>query len=310
MKRKKYVLFLLCESILLLCLSALGEQSQSPFLFSFPFAQIANGLKLLSQTSALGNGIALALLVSICSIPTVVYFTASNRNTTEAIILNLTSLVLFVAFYGMVNPLQFSPSLLAGIEEALPLFNGLFGVTIWSWIVACIVLHLLNLFRSGDPQHLRKYLVTAVLCLGALFTGYCFSVPASQLLANIRNPHNGMDLIFEILRFIAEIVPNLCNVLICISVADLLEAMETVDSDGVRTCAETLVKRCCISLGSAVILTAVLNALQIIFMKHLSNVHTNVDIPVVGIAFSLMILLIAGLLTENKTLRDDNDLFI
>jgi len=45
-------------------------------------------------------------------------------------------------------------------------------------------------------------------------------------------------------------------------------------------------------------------------MRWLSNINVTVDIPIISIAFTVMILLFSRLLIENKKLRDDNNLFI
>lgn len=314
MKHKKYLIFLACEAVLLLAISVLSQRVNAPItsLFAFPFEQIANGLALLAQSGKLGNGFALALLVCISAIPSVISVAGrtGNRNTIETIALNITSIVIFAALYGMINPYHFYPSMLVGVEEMIPVSNGMFGVTIWSWIVACVVLCLLNLFRSGSTASLRKYLILAIFSVGALFTGFGLTIPVGELIANIGEAQYGMDTVFAVLRFAATVIPYALNVWICITIVDLIQTIEQDHTESIKNAAEKVVNRCYLSLGATVSFTAILNILQVVFMKSLSNIHTNVDIPIVSIVFALMILLISRLLVENRTLRDDNDLFI
>lgn len=314
MKHKKYLIFLACEAVLLLAISVLSQRVNAPItsLFAFPFEQIANGLSLLAQSGRLGNGIALALLVCLSAIPSVISFAGcgGKRNIAEIIALNITSVVVFIGLYGMINPYQFYPSMLIGMDEMIPFSNGVFGVTIWSCIVACLVIRLLTLFRTGSTQSLRKYLVYAIFAVGALFVGFGLTVPVSSMVSKIGEAQTGTDSVFAVLRFVVTVIPYALNVWICITIVDLILTIEQDHTESIKSAAEKVVDRCYLSLGATVSLTAILNILQVIFMKMLSDIHTNVDVPVVSIAFALMILLVSRLLVENRTLRDDNDLFI
>lgn len=312
MKHKKYLIFLVCEAALLLVISALSQRVNAPItsLLAFPFEQIANGLILLASAGKIGNGFALALLVCISLTPSVISFTGKKKSTLERIALNITSVVILVALCGMMNPYRFYPSILAGVEEFVPVSMGVFGVTIWSCVVACVVLHLLNLFRSGKTESLKRYFVIAILTIGALFTGFCFSTPVSTLIGSIKDAQYSMDTVLAVLRFAASVIPYVLNVWICITIVDLIQTIEQGQSDGIKASAEKVVNRCYLSLGATVSLTAILNILQVAFMKYLSNIHTHVDIPIVSIVFALMILLVSRLLVENRNLRDDNNLFI
>ena len=57
-------------------------------------------------------------------------------------------------------------------------------------------------------------------------------------------------------------------------------------------------------------LTALLYIAQILLLPQLSNVSTEVRLPITDLFFVLVILLLSRLLIENKQLRDDNSLFI
>lgn len=312
MKHKKYLFFLACEAALLFVINILSQRVDTPItsILAFPFEQIANGLMLLASAGKFGNGFAMALLACISAIPTVISLTGKKKSTLGCIALNVTSVVILVALCGMMNPYRFFPSILMGVGEFVPVSIGVFGVTIWSCIVACVVLHLLSLFRSGKTESLRRYFVIAILAIGALFTGFCFSTPVSSLIGSINDAQYSMDTVLAVLRFVTSVIPNVLNVWICITAVDLIHTIEQDHSEGIKASAEKVVNRCYLSLGATVSLTAILNILQVAFMKYLSNIHTHVDIPVVSIVFALMILLVSRLLVENRNLRDDNDLFI
>lgn len=222
----------------------------------------------------------------------------------------MTSAAVFTALWGMMHPDRFCPPALANVEEFALILNGMFGATIWACIAACTVLHLLKLFRSGDLAMLRKYLTTAVLMIGAVFTGVCFCTPLSTFTDMIAGAQNNMDAVFAILRFAASVIPYALNVWVCILIADLLRMLASERSGNTQIAAEKAVNWCCFSLSVTVSLTALMNFLQILFMQKLTSAHTHLDIPAVSIVFTLLILLVCRLLIENQNLRDDNELFI
>ena len=73
---------------------------------------------------------------------------------------------------------------------------------------------------------------------------------------------------------------------------------------------EKLSHLCVVSLSATVVVTALLNLLQLMFLGELHTVHINVYVPVLSVAFVLAVLLLNRLLGENKSLKEDNDLFI
>lgn len=314
MKHKKYYICLGIEAVLLIVLNAISQRVNPPVtsLLAFPFEQIANGLMLLAGSGSMGNGLALALLVCTAAVPTVLSFVGQKQQkyAIEMAAGIITSFVILIALYGMMNPYRFCPSILAGTEGWTPVLMGVFGVTIWSCIVDCVILRLLRLFRSGKVKSLRHYLVTAVFSVGIIFTVFCFSTPVSVMFSNINKSQSSLDIVFAILRFAASVIPYLLNIRVCVTIVDLIQAVEQNHAEVLKASAEKTVNLCCLSLLVTAALTAVWNILQMIFMKYLSNVHASADIPFVSIIFTLMILLISRLLVENRNLHDDNDLFI
>ena len=53
-----------------------------------------------------------------------------------------------------------------------------------------------------------------------------------------------------------------------------------------------------------------LKSVAVLFSRFLSNISVNVEIPVVSLAFILLILILSRLIVENRKLQSDNDLFI
>lgn len=313
MKHNKYLLFLVCEAVGLAIITVICHFLNITILdlLVFPFEKIANGLTKLSQTGNLGNGVAMVLLVCIAAIPSCISFLGpkGKRSMTEIITLNVLSVVILLSLYGMINPPRFC-SKIESEAMAMTEFRYIAGITIWSWIVCCIILRLMKQFQFSGVEQLRKYLLFAILTVGVLYVVFGFTKPLNIMLDGWEGSQSVTDSAFTILQFTVTAIPNVLNAWICVTVADTFRAFEQNDTEVVKHSAEKVIHRCRLSLGLSVSLIAIFNILQIVFMKKLLNVQTTVEIPVVEIVFALMILLLSRLLVENRTLREDNDLFI
>jgi hypothetical protein len=69
-------------------------------------------------------------------------------------------------------------------------------------------------------------------------------------------------------------------------------------------------KLCAVALVAMVLANIGFNLLQLLFAKSLVVINSSVQIPVFSITFVLAALLFTRLVTENKQLKDDNDMFI
>jgi hypothetical protein len=314
MKRKSLFVLLGCESVLLVARAILTSFNKAAFssIPAFPFEQIADGLKALSQAGKTGSGLALALWIGISLIPSLFALKAGRgkETTAERVSLFILSGVLLVSLYGMINPGVFSP-LSTGFQTGfIPVIKAVLGVCIWSVIVLYIILRMLRSFRSGDIGRLLKYLRIVLFVLCAFFTAAIFVTCAGELIAALKETQKGLDAVFAVLRFFAASVPYVSDVIITVSAIGLLDTALGEDRAGIVGSAEKLGRACCIALGITAASTACFNVLQMILMRRLSDIDAGVDIPVVSIAFTLIVLLVARLLAENKRLRDDNDMFI
>jgi len=314
MKQKSLVILLGCESVMLTALAILTNFF--PTIFSsipaFPFEQIAEGLRLLSQIGSIGNGLAIALWVGVSLIPTILALKIGRNKETakERIALFLLSAVMMLALYGMVNPGLFCPTLLDGQKEFIPVIKATLGITIWSVVVLYVIFRLLRMFIGGDTNKLMQYLKVLLYILCIFFTAIIFTVCISELIVYQKDAQEVLAVVFSVIRFLVLSVPYVFDVVITISAIALLDVALSKEQSGIVESAAKLSQRCCIALGITAASTTVFNILQIVIMRHLPNITVNVDVPIVSIAFTLIVLLVSRLLIENKRLRDDNDLFI
>lgn len=314
MKKKSLLFICFCVSALFVLLFVLTKQFPALFssIFAFPFEQVADGLSILSKAGRFGNGLAVALLVSISAIPAMAAsrYEKGKETLPERVSLYVLSGTILLALYGMVNPGLFRPTLSEGFAEYAKLIKAVFGVAVWAVVILYIVLRLIRLFRQGDKKQLFKYM-QAVLCALCIV----FAVIATVSLVNgvttlPDSSKTGIDKGFEVVLIIASIVPYLFDIAIILRLLDLFKIASEEEQDGIIEMANRVSHLCCVALAVTASITVAVNLIQIVLMRWLSNVNVTAEVPVISLAFTVMILLFSRILIENKKLRDDNSLFI
>lgn len=280
---------------------------------TFPFEQIGNFLQWLSLTGRIGNGIALALYVTICTlplVPVILHYKKRERFAEHGALI-LTSLLLFPTLYYMVNPHLFANIRFLYIEEMLPMLKATFSVTVWSAFVCAIIFRLLRLLQTSDKSVLLDYLRKLLYILCLLFVGVIIFSCGTTLMQNLKQAQLPADNLMAFLHFFVSALPYVLDFIITILGIRLLRALQNDGySDSVTLFAEKLAKLCSTSLAILAISEVGLNILQLVFAQNLSHITANVTIPLMSFAFVLAALLLSKLLAENKQLSDDNNLFI
>lgn len=318
MKHKTLMIMLVCEAALLFVLVLLTDRLPGLFssMMAFPFEQIAIGIKALSQTGRVGNGLAAALWVGISLLPLIpaLRYRQNKADVKEKISLYSLSCVLLLTLYGMINPHVFCSFLPKTEGEYLTVVKAIIGVSAWSVIVLCVVLRIIRMFRFGDKISLLRYMriVLHVLCM--LFSAAAVISLGSGLIDS--GSQKALDNMINVLRAVVASTPYVLDIVIIISTLDLFDIVMTEDQNGMEDqngivgAAEKLSRICCTALAITAALSAVFNVLQIVLMRWLTNVKATVEIPIISIMFVGVVLLLSRLLVENKQLRDDNSLFI
>lgn len=314
MKKGKLLLACVCAAVLAAGLSVLAIRFPGLFssMLAFPLEQIGWGLGALSQLGPAGNGAAVAAWVGLSALPALWALRYGRGKDTrwERAALNLLSAVLLLALYGMANPYPFLPSLLQGFPEYSKMIKSVFGVCVWAVAVLYLTLRLIRLFRLGDRNQLLAYMQTILKVLCVLFAGAGALRLTNGALALQDGAQFNADTCFGAFRLIVELVPYGFDILIVTLAGDLLAVVRSEEQDGIVESAGRLSDVCCLALGVTTALTAASNILQICLARLLTDVSVTVNIPILSIALTVLILLFARLLIENKRLRDDNSLFI
>ena len=153
LKRKTLIRVLIAEGILLAALSLLTLMIPTLFssLLSFPLEQIALGMRSLSLTGTVGNGVAMLLIALSALIPLffALRYPGGRETLAEKIALFVLALILPVALYGILNPGMFYGKIPGGIESYERALRVFLSTSVWTVLILFVVLRLIRLFR-GD----------------------------------------------------------------------------------------------------------------------------------------------------------------
>ena len=314
MKRKSFIVLMGAVFVALMALVLFVDGLPTVFssVMAFPFEQIGAGLRALALTGNFGNGFALALCIALSFLPilSVLRHRGEKDYLSENIVLCCMSIAVFITLFSMANPSKLLSAYPFFTGKALPVVKGLMGCTVWSVIILWIILRLVRLFRGGDTKKLLCYLRVALHALCILFVAVIAISCGSTLLDGLSATQKSIDNVMAITRFIASSLPYIFVIGITLSLLTLLDAYIEKNEENTVRYADLLSKRCCLALGVTAASATILNVLQLLLSRFLSNVSVNVEIPVVSLTFILLILILSRLIVENWKLQSDNDLFI
>lgn len=332
-RRKRWMLALAAEAAacILLCFAVRLAPGWFTGLLAFPFEQIAWGLRRLSLSGKVGNGIAVILYLAVCLIPAGIFYRRrqSFERHGEDWLLVVLSLLLFYVIYHMINPGLLAMGLPAGGETGagLPLFGSgpadggaLLGGVIYSVLIGYLVWHTMRNFAGAGAGKLGRYLSGLLVALTVLLVYSAFGPSFGALLESFETLREGNTLmgqgpsftdLFLVLGYVGNILPLLLDILVIFAGAGLLEEMEeNAYSEASARAAERLSFACGISLTAGVGFPIAFNLLQLLCAGSLLEVHYLVRLPLTSAIFALAALLFARYIRAARELKEDHDLFI
>lgn len=322
MKRNFFAGILAAEAAacVVLCIIQASFEGVFSAAIAFPFEQIGSYLRALSLSGTSGNVVAVAIYFAVSLSPAAVLLILRKRRGLRAEdgLLGLLSAVLFAVLYFMVNPGLVGA--LAGGETGQSVGKAVLGGVVYSVLCGYFVLRVLRLFSLGGTDKLAFYMTVMLNLLNVLFVylafGACFDGLLNSIAAlragNTGNEHLlNASYVFLVLRFVADALPYILDVFVVFAALRLLDEMRA-DRYSAETvaAAERVSKLCGTAVAVAILSNIGLNVLQLLFLKSLMVVNSSVQIPVFSITFVLAALLLTRLVTENKQLKDDNDMFV
>lgn len=324
MKRNLLYLLLAVEALLCIIFVVLNLSFANAFsgAMAFPFEQIGLGLRALSLTGNIGNIFALILYTSVSLLPILFLLRAQRKRKLQAedCLLFMLSAALFITLFLMTNP-TYIGQIIGGLGLAgITVGKAILGGTTWSVFFGYVILRFIRLSFDSGITKLQTYLMVLLYTLSFLFVFAIFGVGLKNMLASIntiqvnnKGSESGLapTYVFTVLRYLIDSLPYLLNTITVVFSLDLLDSMQQ-DSYSERTVvlSSRLTKWCGKALIAVVISGIALNLLQLIFARIIRDINSTLSIPLTSIIFVLITLLFARLVSENRRLKSDNDLFI
>jgi len=291
-----------------------GEGGILASLAAFPFAQIGLGLRWLSLSGAVGNGLAIGIYVLLGLIPLIalgVLWRRGRLRRADALLAVLSAL-LFWVLYLMVNPGLLTAWLnlaAGGIVGRAVLGGAVYGV-----LAGWLVLRALEMAR-GAGAGLLWGLGWLLGLLAAAFAGGAAGAQAAMV--SLRNGNLGSEgtlgpsYVFLILGQGVAALPYALDAMVALRARGLvLELERDRYSQAAVAAAEGLSRLCARALAVTVGANLTFQLLQLACARWLRSLNTQVSFPLLSMAFVLGALLLSRLIREGKQLKDDNDLFV
>ena len=324
-KEKKLLTILAIEAAacVLFCILQYSVSGMFSSLIAFPFEQLGVGLRWLSLSGAVGNGIAILFYILLCLIPTGIWFFFRKKQKAQKIdiLLLFLSALLFFVFYYMINPGLINTGTMDSGKWSL-------GSTFYSVLFGYLLVRGLLQYTEADEGKLRKGIR---ILLGAVDVILVYEILGSELgsllqnISSVRSGNTGVTVscgyitlfelnttyVFLFLHFLIKILPCILNILVIFGARKLLDlSKEAMYQEENIVFTEKLVRFCTLSLIITIVADVGFNLLQLFFQNQLYQMDYVVNIPVFSLAFVLAIQLFARYIREMQRLKKDNDLFI
>lgn len=282
-------------------------------IITFPFVQIADGLRYLSLSGVAGNIIAVTLYVTFCLLPMLfwVFQWAKHKSNYIDALLPVVTILMFIVMYQLINP---------GLINNVVATKALPCITLYSVICTYLILKLIKLFQGKAIEKLCKYLnlllwtVNILLAYSVLFTStvpFTQSIKALQAANSGNTDQLGLTYIFMFFGMLVDVVPLVSSIVVVFFGILLVKhfgadryAEKTVLSANRLSCV------CKISLVLTVLSTMLFNVLQYVFASQLHQINSNINIPILSIVFVLAVFVLSQMISEGKALKDDNNSII
>lgn len=319
--KKKALLFLALEGAACVLYVLLGQKFPSLFgaAAAFPVQQVGYGLRVLSLSGAVQNGIATILYCAFCLLPLGWFFLRyrKKRHEEEDWLLVLMTAVLFPVMYLMVNPHLMGTYL----GKAWELGGSMvLGSALWSILAGYLILRFLRSCFRAEEQKWMDYLKLLLLIMAAALVLGAFGTGLENLLDSIQDLKEsnqgsesglGWTVFFLVLRYAADILPNLLCCFILLDAGSMLEQMkENTWSETVVNAAGKLSHSCGTLLKLLIGTNVGINLLQLLFAKQLRVVDSTISLPLDIMALVIGMLLVSRFIRSHKELKEENDSFI
>lgn len=312
MSKKTILLGLAAVALVLFISTGILGAENSVAALCLPFTWTAEGLRKLSLSGSLGNGVAIALLVVLGLLP--LAFKWKKSWGMEDALLIFTSIAIWYTLYVLINPYVL-PDILQGTTGELLLCGSCYSLFL-SWAV----LRLLRSTRSMTGENFIQALeIFLYLCAASqlfLIVSHASGLDNAWNRLESGNTMPGQNLLpsylFLLGGFLVSVLEYGLNGWLLLLGARLMKDLSQ-DPYGEAACrkAESLYAWCRRTLAVVLLSQTALNVAAVIFASRIYYlVGVGFRLPVSSMALVFALLVLASLLRKGQQLQDDNRLFI
>ena len=312
MSKKTILLGLAAVALALFISTGILGAENSVAALCLPFTWTAEGLRKLSLSGSLGNGVAIALLVVLGLLP--LAFKWKKSWGMEDALLIFTSIAIWYTLYVLINPYVL-PDILQGTTGELLLCGSCYSLFL-SWAV----LRLLRSTRSMTGENFIQALeIFLYLCAASqlfLIVSHASGLDNAWNRLESGNTMPGQNLLpsylFLLGGFLVSVLEYGLNGWLLLLGARLMKDLSQ-DPYGEAACrkAESLYAWCRRTLAVVLLSQTALNVAAVIFASRIYYlVGVGFRLPVSSMALAFALLVLASLLRKGQQLQDDNRLFI
>ncbi len=312
MSKKTILLGLAAVALALFISTGILGAENSVAALCLPFTWTAEGLRKLSLSGSLGNGVAIALLVVLGLLP--LAFKWKKSWGMEDALLIFTSIAIWYTLYVLINPYVL-PDILQGTTGELLLCGSCYSLFL-SWAV----LRLLRSTRSMTGENFIQALeIFLYLCAASqlfLIVSHASGLDNAWNRLESGNTMPGQNLLpsylFLLGGFLVSVLEYGLNGWLLLLGARLMKDLSQ-DPYGEAACrkAESLYAWCRRTLAVVLLSQTALNVAAVIFASRIYYlVGVGFRLPVSSMALVFALLVLASLLRKGQQLQDDNRLFI
>ncbi len=325
--RQKLFWILGIEAVVCVILCILQHSFSGWFssLMAFPFEQIGVGLRALSLSGTPGNIAAIVIYLAVCISPLIYCLMRRKQRSAADSVLLLTSLLLFVCMYFMINPAK-----MPGMQspDAAQIGKAALGAMVYMTLILYLVLRMTRGF-SDEKKGLRYLgIILTLFCVVLVFS--IFGAGPQAIMQNMQKfnsenavtsdsfglvyggaPELALSRTFIVLQGLSALLPNAMELLIIFSALGLIaQFKKDAYGAGVGKAAAKLSRICLISVISIIVAQLAVNCLQLLMGGQILSVSFTANIPLDTLAIALVTMLLAKFFERSRQLKADNDMII
>lgn len=315
----------LCLLLLLAAAALPLSRSGMDALLAFPYAQIGDGLRWLSLSSAAGNVLAWALLLALGALPAAVWLWLRKRGRLHGgdWALWVFVPVLWGTLYGMVNPGSLAAALTLSRSGELAAFaRPALALTVDSFGLLYLVRRLMAASEGAQAHRvlallLRLMAAACAILLGAsalpeiveacggLGSGLGSALGSDAFLMG-GNGGFSLGAFLQTLLSAAALVLDGWLALLGVHLLHLLQ--DEPYGEGTVAAAKAMAAFCRGAVTAILTALALTNLLTLLTLS--DGGHIQLTLPVLTVAFALLMGLISRTLADRRALKQENELFI